>query len=407
MATVPDPAQHDDDRFPPNDAVWDLLQPQSPDSLLALIGLFAADPRPDKIDLGVGVYKNDEGRTPVFASIKVAEQLLLETQQTKAYVGPEGDIGYFRRLTPLIFGDLDVEGRLSGLQTTGGTGALRLGAELIARARPDARVHVGTPTWANHPPIFGAARLQLATHRHIDVATQRLCFDEIIDALTRADRGDTVLLHGCCHNPTGADFDSAQWQTLAEVIAERGLLPFIDLAYQGLGDGLAEDAAGLRIVAAHCPEMLVAYSCDKNFGLYRERVGALFALSATPEAAATVQSNMLSLARANWSMPPDHGAALVRIVLESAELTANWRAELEEMRQRIVAMRQGLAALDPTLAPLAGQKGMFSTLALSPDQIRSLREDHGVYMAGSGRINIAGFIPANLNPFVTALAAVR
>lgn len=394
-------------RFPEKNGVWDFLQSQPPDPLLALISLFAADARPNKIDLGVGVYKNSEGRTPVFAAIKAAEQLLFDTQQTKSYVGPEGDIGYFQRLTPLIFGDLDVEGRLSGLQTTGGTGALRLGAELIARARPDTRIHAGTPTWANHPPIFGAARLQFAMHRHIDIATQRLCFDEIIDALSGAERGDVVLLHGCCHNPTGADFDAAQWRALAEMMAERGLLPFIDLAYQGLGDGLIEDAAGLRIVAAHCPEMLIAYSCDKNFGLYRERVGALFALSATPQAAATVQSNLLSLARANWSMPPDHGAALVRIVLESAELTAKWRAELEEMRQRIVAMREGLAAADPTLVPLTGQKGMFSTLPLSPDQIRAMREDHGVYMAGSGRINIAGFVPANLDPFVTALAAVR
>ena len=407
MITVPVPAQHEADRFPAHGWVWDFLQPQPPDPLLALIGMFAADGRPDKIDLGVGVYKDSEGRTPVFVAIKAAEQLLLDKQQTKSYVGPEGDVGYFRRLTPLIFGDLDIKARLSGLQTTGGTGALRLGAELIARAQPDARIHVGTPTWANHPPIFDAARLQLATHRHVDVATQRLCFDEIIDALSNAERRDTVLLHGCCHNPTGADFDVTQWQALAEIMAERGLLPFIDLAYQGLGDGLAEDAAGVRIVAAHCPELLVAYSCDKNFGLYRERVGALFALSATPEAAATVQSNLLSLARANWSMPPDHGAALARIVLESDELAASWRAELEEMRQRIVAMREGLATIDPTLTPLAGQKGMFSTLPLSPDQIRALREDHGVYMAGSGRINIAGFIPANLNSFVTALAAVR
>lgn len=388
-------------------AWWDSLLPQPPDPLLALIGQYAADPRPNKIDLGVGVYKDADGRTPVFAAIKAAEQLLLDTQQTKSYVGPEGDIGYFQHLIPLLFGDLDAEGRLTGLQTTGGTGALRLGAEVIARARPDVRVHVGTPTWANHPPIFGAARLQLATHRHIDIVTQRLCFDEIMEALLKADPGDAVLLHACCHNPTGADFDTAQWQALAQLMAERGLLPFIDFAYQGLGEGLVEDAAGLRIVAARCPELLVAYSCDKNFGLYRERGGALFALCATAESAATVQSNLLSLARANWSMPPDHGAALVRIILESAELTSSWRAELEEMRQRIVAMRQGLAALDPALAPLASQKGMFSTLPLSPDQIRALREDHGVYMAGSGRINIAGFIPANLAPFVTALSAVR
>lgn len=383
------------------------LSMQPADTLLALIGLYAADARAQKIDLGVGVFKDEAGHTPVFAAVKAAEAKLLREQSTKSYVGPEGDIGFFNRLLPLIFADEALRPRIVGLQTPGGTGALRLCAELIARRGSSARVHVGAPTWPNHKPIFASAGLALQEHRHIDVATQMLCFEEVEEALREAAPGDVVLLHGCCHNPTGADFSVDQWETLAQLMAERHLLPFIDLAYQGLGDGLGADAAGVGIVARHCPEVMVAYSCDKNFGLYRERVGALFVLAATVDAATVVQSNLLSLARTNWSMPPDHGAAVVRLILESDELTALWRAELEAMRTRIIAMRNGLAALDPALAFIARQKGMFSTLDLSPDQVRALRENHAVYMAGSGRIAICGLTPNNLQPFASALAAVR
>lgn len=387
-------------------ALWSRLERQPPDSLLAIIGMFAADSRPSKIDLGVGVYKDEAGRTPVFTAVKAAEERLIAVQQTKAYVGPEGDIGFFRALVPMVFGaDAAVE-RIAGLQTTGGTGALRMGAELIARAKPDASIHVGEPTWANHPPIIAAARLPLVRHRHCNLATQELCIDDILAALGKAQAGDVVLLHGCCHNPTGIDLTPDHWEAVAGLCAERGLLPFIDLAYQGLGEGLEADAAGVRIMTRHCPEMLVAYSCDKNFGLYRERVGALFLLARSADEASGAQSNMLSLARANWSMPPDHGATVTRIVLESGELAALWRDELEEMRLRIVAMREGLAALDPALAFLTAQKGMFSTLDLTPDQVRRLREDHAVYTAGA-RINIAGLVPSNLAAFAAALGAVR
>jgi aromatic-amino-acid transaminase len=383
------------------------LPAQPADALLALIGMYAADPRAHKIDLGVGVYKNEAGETPVFAAVKAAEAHLLAHQATKSYVGPEGDIGFFKALTPLIFGEGHDTARLCGVQTPGGTGALRLGAELVAKALPAATVHLGEPTWPNHAPIFAAAHVPIARYRHMDLATQASCFAEMEAALNAAPAGDIILLHGCCHNPTGVDFSPQQWTRLAEIMAERGLLPFIDLAYQGLGDGLEQDAAGVRIVARHCPDLLVAYSCDKNFGLYRERVGALFVVSASAETAGIVQSNLLALARANWSMPPDHGAAAVRIVLESDELTRQWRAELEDMRLRINAMRTGLAALDPALAFIAAQKGMFSTLNLTPEKVRALREDHAVYMAGSGRINIAGLVPGNLAPFAAALAAVR
>ena len=384
-------------------SLWAGLERQPPDSLLALIGLYAADPRPGKIDLGVGVYKDEAGHTPVFAAVKAAEQHLLATQATKSYVGPEGDIGFFQRLLPIIFGeDAPVE-RISGLQTVGGTGALRMAAELIARANPEATVHIGAPTWANHPPVIGAARLKVKTHRHIDLATQSLCFDEIKAALVAAKPGDVALLHGCCHNPTGADFAPDQWEALAQLCAEKGVLPFLDLAYQGLGDGLELDAAGIRIMARHCPELLVAYSCDKNFGLYRERVGALYLLARSADEAKLAQTNMLSLARANWSMPPDHGAATVRIILESEELSRQWRDELDEMRLRINGMRSDLAALHPALGFLMQQKGMFSTFNITPDQVAMLREQCGVYMAPSGRIAICGLTPANLKPFAAAL----
>lgn len=387
--------------------LWASLERQPPDSLLALIGLYAADPRSEKIDLGVGVYKDEAGHTPVFAAVKAAEQHLLATQPTKSYVGPEGDIGFFQRLLPIIFGeDAPVE-RISGLQTVGGTGALRMASELIARANPEATVHIGAPTWANHPPVIGAARLKVKTHRHIDLATQSLCFDEIKAALAAAKLGDVALFHGCCHNPTGADFAADQWEALAQLCAERGVLPFLDLAYQGLGDGLEQDAAGIRIMARHCPELLVAYSCDKNFGLYRERVGALYLLARNAEEAKLAQTNMLSLARANWSMPPDHGAATVRLILESEELARQWRDELEAMRLRINEMRTGLAGLHPALEFLTHQKGMFSTLNITPDQVKALREEQGVYMTASGRIAICGLTPANLQNFVSALAACQ
>jgi aromatic-amino-acid transaminase len=353
--------------------------------------------------MGVGVYRDASGKTPVMAAVKAAEAVLLKDQQTKSYLGPEGDARFAELLTPIIFGEID-RTRLCGVQTPGGTGALRLAAELLARGRAGARVLVGTPTWPNHVPLMEAAGLQIVPFKHFDVATQMLCFDETLAAISAATPGDVILLHGCCHNPTGADYTVDQWNTLAPLIAKRGLLPFVDLAYQGLGNGLDADAAGLRAVVAHNPEVLVAYSCDKNFGLYRERVGALFAVS---DKADVIQSNLLALARANWSMPPDHGAAIVRTILDSPELTTSWRAELDAMRLRVRSVREGIAACDPALASLTRQTGMFSMLPLSPDQIRTLREVHAVYMAGSGRINVAGLTPDAIPAFAAAVAAVR
>lgn len=387
--------------------MFQTLQPQPADGLLTLIGLFRDDPRNSKIDLGVGTYRNAAGVTPVMEAVKAAERILLEGQQTKAYLGPEGDQRFVDLLRPIAFGAADARSeRLVGVQTPGGGGALRLGGELIIAARPGAKVWLGTPTWPNHRPVLEAAGLTVAEYRYFDPATQSLCFDEMHAALSAADPGDVVLLHGCCHNPTGAELDLAQWDAVAGLLAERGLMPFIDLAYQGLGGGLDIDAYGTRRVLAAVEEALVAYSCDKNFGLYRERTGALFALAADADAAAVVYGNMLSLARVNWSMPPDHGAAAVRIVLDSPELSRSWRAELDGMCRRINAVREALAAADHRLSFLSRQRGMFSQLPIPPAAVAALRRDHGIYMAGSGRINLAGLQVADAGLFVDALKAV-
>lgn len=387
--------------------IFGALAAQPADALLALIGAFRSDTRADKIDVGVGVYRDLEGRTPVLRAVKEAERRLVDGQQSKGYLGPEGDVGYFDALKPIIFGSNAFDDRLSGLQTPGGTGALRLAAELIGRARPGARIWVGNPTWPNHPPILKSAGLAVAGYDHFDVAAQKLTIGRMLGALSEAMPGDIALLHGCCHNPTGADFDVEQWSEIATLLRDRGVLPLIDLAYQGLGEGLEEDAAGARLILNIVGRGLVAYSCDKNFGLYRERVGALYALSRSPEQSQIVQSNLLSLTRANWSMPPDHGAAIVRVILEDAELAADWRVELAEMRERIQQIRNLLAEADPTLAPLAGQRGMFSTLPLSGAEVARLREERGIYMPPSGRINLAGLTPETVVPFVDALASLR
>ncbi len=387
--------------------LFDGLKAQAPDALLALIGLFAADPRSDKIDLGVGVYRDETGATPVFRAVKAAEAKLVETQASKSYLGPEGDVRFTELLQPIVFGPAVDRSTLVGIQTPGGTGALRLAAELIASAKSQAKIWLGTPTWPNHPPTFSSAGLTLVTYRYFDQAAQAIRFDEMMDALTRADAGDVVLLHGCCHNPTGANLTSRQWADVAELVGKRGLVPLVDLAYQGLGGGLDEDADGLRQVMDAAEDVIVAYSCDKNFGLYRDRVGALYVRAKQKARADLVLSNMQALARPNWSMPPDHGAAVVRTILDSPELTADWRDELTSMRNRIHAVRQALAAGDTLLAPIAEQQGMFSLLPISAEQVGMLRKEHGVYMAGSGRANLAGLTLKTVPRFIEALKAVR
>jgi len=380
------------------------LSPQAPDSLLSLIGAYRRDPRPHKIDLGVGVFRDDLGATPVLASVKAAEQLLLNVQPTKAYLGPEGDIGFLDLLKPIIFGDA-VDHEVFGVQTPGGTGAIRLACELLKAARPDIRIFIGAPTWPNHTQILDQLGIETVAFRHYDQRGQKLGFDEMMATLETARAGDAVLLHGCCHNPSGADYSLEQWAAIAELVGRKGLTPLIDLAYQGLGRGLEEDAAGMRLVLAAAEDGLLAYSCDKNFGLYRERVGALYTLTCDAEILDLAASNIRALARTNWSMPPDHGAAVVRVILESEALTTQWRSELDAMRERVADLRQRLAKAVPALAPLAGQHGLFALLPLSPEEVARLREDHAVYMAGSGRINLAGLTVSNIDIFARALDA--
>jgi len=384
--------------------LFDGLLPQPPDAVLAVSRMYRDDPRPTKIDVGVGVYKDAQGRTPVFAAMKAAERRLLETQETKAYLGPEGDFGYLERLAPIAFGTGAAAADLFGVQTPGGTGALRLAAELANSGKPGAKIWLGQPSWPIHAPIFAEAGLEVASFRHFDPKTQALTFDETISALKGASAGDVVLLHGACHNPSGADPTADQWRELTNVISDRGLVPLIDLAYQGLGAGLEEDAAGLRTVLEAVDNAMVAYSCDKNFGLYRERTGALFVRARAH--AEVVRTNILKIARCAWSMPPDHGAAAVRLILEDEALTASWRAELEACRLRLQAMREALAEADPRFEPIRAQKGMFSMLAISPAQVEAMRRDHGVYMTGNGRINIAGLTAETVPRFAAAYDAV-
>ncbi len=386
--------------------MFEALAAKPPDALLGLIKAHSSDPRAHRIDLGVGVYRDADGNTPVLKAVKAAERILHDTQDSKKYLGPEGDAGFSGLLQPIIFGDMRrFEGRMAALQTPGGTGALRLGAELLRAARPGATARVGAPTWPNHAPIFASAGLAVEAHTFADLKSQTVDFDGVRAGLAAAAPGDVVLLHGCCHNPTGIDFSRDQWREIIDIVKSQRLIPFIDLAYQGLGDGLEEDAWATRLVLDSVDEALVAYSCDKNFGLYRDRVGALYVLTRGPAETATVASNVAWLARVAWSMPPDHGAAVTRIVLERPDLTAMWREELDAMRARINGNRAALAAADPALAFVEAQRGLFSNLFMTKAQAVGLRERHAIYCTDSGRINLAGMQPADAGPIVAALRA--
>jgi aromatic-amino-acid transaminase len=373
------------------------------DSLLKLIALANADTRPDKIDVGVGVFRDGQGRTPVMRAVKAAEKKLWETQDSKSYLGGAGDTVFPELLKPILFGPHAGDDRIVGVQTPGGCGALRLGFQLVQRANPSARVLIGLPTWPNHVPIVSGSGLEVSEFPYYDRDARQVRFDAMMSAIAAARAGDVVLLHGCCHNPTGADLNPDQWREATRVIAERGLIPFIDIAYQGLGRGLEEDAAGLRGILEMCDEVLVAQSCDKNFGVYRDRVGCLFLKTSSREASDNALGHVLQIAREMWSMPPDHGGAVVRTVLQDAGLAAKWRAELEEMRGRILSIRERLAAADPALAFIREQTGMFSMLPVSPEQVIELRNDHAIYMADSGRFNVLGMADHALDRFIAAI----
>ncbi|MFL6721756.1 MAG: aromatic amino acid transaminase [Sphingomonas sp.] len=373
------------------------------DSLIALIGMVDADPRPDKIDVGVGVFRDGAGNTPILKVMKEAEQRLVDTQVTKAYLGSAGDKRFAELLRPILLGHHAADQRIAGLQTPGGCGALRLGFELIATANPSARVLLGTPSWPNHAPLIDAVGLERIDYPYYERGQATIRFEDMIAALSSAEPGDVALLHGCCHNPTGADLTEEQWRQVVDVVVDRGLIPLIDIAYQGFGRGLDEDAFGVRLALDACDEVVIAQSCDKNFSVYRDRVGSLWVKTGSLGATQTAMAHVFQRAREMWSMPPDHGAAAVHIILDDPELRARWLVELQAMRDRINSVRQRIASADPRLSFIGRQYGMFSMLPLSPEQVLKLRTDDAIYMAESGRFNVVGMGDNQIDRFIAAV----
>ncbi len=388
------------------------LQPLPADAILGLIAEHREDPRSQKIDLGVGVYRNAEGETPVLDAVKQAEQRVLDTQVTKAYLGTAGDPGFNTAMQALTFGSSETAERVRTLQAPGGSGSLRVAASLILRARPDATLWVGDPTWANHVPLLGGAGLTLKTHPYYDTERHVIRLDAMLDALRSVPKGDMVLLHACCHNPSGLDPTEEQWREIAQVLVERDLVPFIDMAYQGFARDLDEDAFVIRHLAAQVPEMIVCSSCSKNFGLYRDRVGTLSIMAENATVADTVFSQVNNVVRTIYSMPPDHGAAVVRTILEDDTLRATWTAELAEMRERLTKMRRLLhdalrdKAPDHDFSHLARATGMFCFLGVTSAEVERLKREFGIYMVDSSRINVAGITPENVEYLADSIAAV-
>jgi len=379
------------------------LPPVTNDSLLALIAMAEADPRPDKIDVGVGVFRDAAGNTPILKVMKEAERRLLDTQVTKAYLGSAGDKRFAELLRPVLLGEHASDDRIAGLQTPGGCGALRLGFELIRTANPGARVLLGTPSWPNHAPIIRSVGLDIVEYPYYERGQAAIRFEDMLAEISKGIPGDVVLLHGCCHNPTGADLNPVQWAEVTDVCRERGLIPLVDIAYQGFGRGLDEDAAGLRGILSQCDEVIIAQSCDKNFSVYRDRVGSLFVKTGSVETTATAMAHVFQRSREMWSMPPDHGAAAAHIILDDPELRARWLVELTGMRDRINSVRQRIAAADPRLAFIGQQLGMFSMLPLSKEQVLKLRADQAIYMADSGRFNVVGMGDDQIDRFTAAV----
>ena len=387
------------------------LQPQNPDKILALMAAYREDPRDDKIDLGVGVYKDASGNTPVMRAVKAAERQLVEAQTTKVYTGLAGDPAFADALSSLVLGDAKPVDRLAAVATPGGTGAIRQGLELVRMANPDAKVWLSDPTWPNHPAIAKYLGMEVATYRYFDAETGGVDFDGMLGDLSKVEAGDVVVLHGCCHNPTGANLTLPQWRDVADLLEGRGAMPFVDIAYQGFGDGLDADAEGVRALAGLVPETLIAASCSKNFGIYRERTGLLMAIAPTPDDLKVTQGAMSTLNRLNFSFPPDHGARVVQMILTDDALRADWAAELEEVRNGMLGLREQLAAAlrertgSDRFGFLAAHRGMFSLLGATPAQVEAMRKDHGVYMVGDSRMNIAGLNAATVPLLADAIVA--
>ncbi|MFC2966953.1 amino acid aminotransferase [Acidimangrovimonas pyrenivorans] len=388
------------------------LKPLPQDKILQLMSMYREDPREQKIDLGVGVYKNAEGVTPVMRAVKAAEQRLWQDETTKSYTALAGEPAYRDAMAALILGEGHDASRVAGAATPGGTGAIHMALELIQMAAPDATVWLSNPTWPNHPSILNHLGMKSAEYRYFDPETRGVDFEGMIADLGRVAPGDVLLLHGCCHNPTGANLNLTQWEEVAAELKKVGAVPLIDLAYQGFGDGLEADAAATRLVASRLPEVMIAASCSKNFGIYRERTGILLALTEDGAARDVTQGTLAHLNRQNFSFPPDHGARLVTMILTDPELRADWQAELEEMRTGMLALREQLADELRTLTGsdrfgfLAQHRGMFSRLGATPEQVVELREKHGIYMVGDSRLNIAGLNKDSVSVLAKAIAEV-
>ncbi|WP_151703655.1 aromatic amino acid transaminase [Nitrincola alkalilacustris] len=395
--------------------MFEVIQAQPHDAILQLMALYRQDPNPHKVDLGVGVYKDELGNTPIMQAVDRAERILLEQELTKSYIGPAGSPLYNQLISELILGQSlyqQLSDRLAIAQTPGGCGALRMAAEFLKSCSPDTTVWVSDPTWANHIPLLGGAGLKIQTYAYYDHASGGIQFDKMMSALENAKTGDIVLLHGCCHNPSGADLNLEQWKAVTELVQRKGLLPFVDIAYQGLGDGLDQDAAGVRFMAEQVPELIIAASCSKNFGLYRERTGVLLILSANAQQAPNTASQLFGTIRSHYSMPPNHGAAIVEVILGNGDLRNLWQQELGQMRKRISDLRvqfnhtlsqQGVAQ---DFSFIERQKGMFSFLGISAAQVHRLRDEYSIYMVDSSRVNVAGLSGQNLDYVCKAVANV-
>ena len=395
--------------------MFERLDRLPPDPILGLMAAFRADNDPRKVDLGVGVYRNDQGDTPVLKAVRQAEQAVLARQTTKSYVAAAGNPGFNQSMERLVFGEDHPAlkgGRVRTIQAPGGCGALRLGAELIRAASPESVVHVSTPTWANHIPLLSGCGLKLERYPYFDTTTGGVNFSSMWATLERLPQRSVVLLHASCHNPTGADLSESQWHELLALFQRRNLLPYIDMAYQGLGTGIAEDAFGVRLFCAELPEVTVAVSCSKNFGLYRERTGSLHVVSETTAAGDAILTQLVRIARSIYSMPPDHGAAIAHEILESAALRESWVDEVASMRQRIQGLRHDAVQQLKKVCPqrdfsfIESQRGMFSYLGITVEQVRALQSQHHVYMTDDSRVNIAGLRRENIEYFAQAVAKV-
>lgn len=391
------------------------LKPVATDPILGLMAAYREDPNPQKVDLGVGVYKDEQGHTAVLKCVKEAEALRLKQEDTKTYIGMAGDLAFNTQIEKLTFGAAHpvlLANRVTTAHTPGGTGALRIAAEFIKRANPDATIWVTTPTWANHISLFQAAGLKVREYAYYDYETKGLKTEQMFADLAQVPAGDVVLVHACCHNPSGMDLDFSQWQRFTEIAVERGFTPLVDMAYQGFGLGLDEDAQGLRYLAEHVSEMIVCGSCSKNFGLYRERIGAVSLIAADSQVMEVAKVNLLSVVRSVYSMPPAHGAIIVSHILQSQELTTLWHQELAEMRDRINQYRQliidkfAAEGITRDFSFITRQHGMFSFLGINKEQIDRLRDEFSIYMVGSSRVSIAGLNHSNIDYFAKSVATV-